>query len=428
MRDKINNRLVAKAQPKDKPFEVADVDLPGFLLRVQPSGVMNYYARYRLPDGKQTRLRLGSASTLTPAQARDKARRVLADVTMGEDPAAAKRRAKAHTLRTFVEEVYGPWLVANRKRGAETAQVIVAAFPELLDKKLEDINGWHVERWRRELLKKGRSRSTANRYLAYLRGLFSRAVEWDFLAEHPLRKVKQHREDASRVRYLSDDEEQRLMAALDTREERIRAERDSANAWRHQRGYEEFPDLRTVAYVDHVKPLVVLSIHTGMRRGELFGLEWADVDLVANPPTLTVRAEMAKGGIARHVPLNEVAQDVLKAWRAQTSGDGVVFKSPVTGERLDNVRKAWREVLADAKIANFRWHDLRHHFASRLVMAGVDLNTVRELLGHSDLKMTLRYAHLAPEHKAEAVGRLVSRSNVVPFKQAQNGSETPNGG
>jgi site-specific recombinase XerD len=79
-------------------------------------------------------------------------------------------------------------------------------------------------------------------------------------------------------------------------------------------------------------------------------------------------------------------------------------------ERFDTIKKGWKTILDAAKIKNFRWHDLRHHFASRLVMSDVDLNTVRELLGHSDMTMTLRYAHLAPEHKANAVEKLVNNN------------------
>lgn len=97
---------------------------------------------------------------------------------------------------------------------------------------------------------------------------------------------------------------------------------------------------------------------------------------------------------------------VLKAWYQQTAKNNYVFPSK-NGEPFDNVKKAWIAILKNADIKNFRWHDLRHHFASRLVMVGVDLNTVRELLGHSDMSMTLRYAHLATEHKAYAVVKLV---------------------
>ena len=85
---------------------------------------------------------------------------------------------------------------------------------------------------------------------------------------------------------------------------------------------------------------------------------------------------------------------------------GLVFSNS-NGGLFNNVKKAWSGILADAEIQNFRWHDMRHHFASKLVMVVVDLNTVRELLGHADIKMTLRYAHLAPEHKAKAVAKLV---------------------
>ncbi len=103
---------------------------------------------------------------------------------------------------------------------------------------------------------------------------------------------------------------------------------------------------------------------------------------------------------------NAEALQVLKKWREQTQNTQYVFANK-EGHPFDNVKKGWANILKAANITQFRWHDMRHHFASNLVMSGVDLNTVRELLGHSDLKMTLRYAHLAPKHKASAVEKLV---------------------
>ena len=107
--------------------------------------------------------------------------------------------------------------------------------------------------------------------------------------------------------------------------------------------------------------------------------------------------------------LNRTALEVLEIWKNQMqtpAPTALVFPSPKNGQKMDNCDSAWERLLKDAEIENFRWHDMRHDFASRLVMAGVDLNTVRELLGHSDLKMTLRYAHLAPEAKQRAVEKL----------------------
>ena len=205
------------------------------------------------------------------------------------------------------------------------------------------------------------------------------------------------------MRFLSRDEEQRLRLALDDRESRIRVERRSANQWWKERGYDPLPDLDNYAFADHLKPMVLLSLNTGIRQGELFRLSWENVDFQNR--AITVIGTTAKSGKTRHVPLNSESLTVLQGWQKEDN-NGLVF--PGRNQRpFDNVKKSWSSLLAAAGIKDFRWHDMRHHFASRLVMAGVDLNCVRELLGHSDLKKTLRYAHLAPEHKAEAVARLV---------------------
>lgn len=200
---------------------------------------------------------------------------------------------------------------------------------------------------------------------------------------------------------MNEAEEARLRAVMQAREERRRVERDSANHWREERGYVLLPSLRSVVFTDHVKPLILLSINTGCRRGELFDLTWSNVDMERR--ILTVTGATAKSRRTRHIPLNREATSVLTNWRAQCEDlSGLVFVNDA-GVRFDRVNFSWRRLLKDADITDFRWHDMRHHFASRLAMGGVDLNTIRELLGHSDYTMTLRYAHLAPEFKMKAV-------------------------
>ena len=104
---------------------------------------------------------------------------------------------------------------------------------------------------------------------------------------------------------------------------------------------------------------------------------------------------------------------MLEGWKAQSTDTGLVFKNK-DGQKFDNVATAWRNLLNAAQIESFRWHDLRHDFASRLAMAGIDLNTIREILGHKKIETTLKYAHLCPKHTLDAVQRLcVDESNVV---------------
>ena len=140
-----------------------------------------------------------------------------------------------------------------------------------------------------------------------------------------------------------------------------------------------------------------------MRRGELLSLRWQNANL--DRDVLTIEAVNAKSGKTRHIPLNPKAKSALTNWKNDCESLLWVFEGKPE-QPLKDIKKAWSTILEDAKIKDFRFHDLRHHFASRLVMAGVDLNTTRELLGHGSLDMTLRYSHLAPEHKAMAVNLL----------------------
>jgi len=102
--------------------------------------------------------------------------------------------------------------------------------------------------------------------------------------------------------------------------------------------------------------------------------------------------------------MNESALTALTEWQKQTTGTGLVFPNPKTGRALTDIKKSWGTLLKNAQIQGFRFHDCRHTFASRLVMGGVDLYTVKELMGHSSIEMTGKYAHLAPEKLLDAVG------------------------
>jgi integrase len=151
---------------------------------------------------------------------------------------------------------------------------------------------------------------------------------------------------------------------------------------------------------------VLLALNTGLRRGELLALMWKDVNL--RTKWLTVAGQTSKNSQTRRVPLNAEAATILEGWNRQSKGSltgSYVFASG-KGKRMTTITTAWRSLRKLARLRNFHFHDLRHHFASRLVQSGVDLNSVRELLGHSDIKMVLRYAHLAPEGLANAVEKI----------------------
>lgn len=399
MKTKITQRLITSLQAKDKAYRVHDTLLPGFFIRVLPSTHMSYMVTW----GRNKAATLGRVSVLTLEQARTEARRYLTDAhEHGEPLALSKNRNNAAmpTLLDFINNSYESWTLTHHN-DKNCCNAIKASFADLLTLKLNEININRVEKLRSDWLAAGLKAATANRNITRIKGLMSRAAEWGVLTDNPLSKLKQLKIDkSSRVRYLSKDENKRLREALDVREERIRAERESANNWRKERNQQQHADLRAVTFADRLKPLVLLLLNTGMRRGEAFNLKWKDVDF--SKKLLTVNGDGAKSNQTRHIPLNTEAVKTLKAWKEQCSQSNYVFPS-ASGGRIDNINKAWSNLRAAARLEAFRLHDLRHTFASNLAIAGVPLNTIRELLGHSDIQMTLRYAHLSPDVKAAAV-------------------------
>lgn len=416
MEARIGNRTVAALKPQEKPYQLHDTDIHGFLIRVQPSGVMTYYYEYRLANGLRNRIRIEKHGKVTPEQARDRAKEIAADMVRGIDPKAAKKQAKVPTLLHYIENVYRPWAEAHHKSGSVSVKRVKSRFAHLMPRTLDDPKlPWLLEKWKTDRLKEEVSKLTINRDLTVLKGAFSYAVkqkEQTCLAQNPLSAVKLFKvndEENERIRYLNQndpEEEKRLFDAINAREDKIRQGRENGNQWRSERGYDLYPSLEEMIFVNCLKPMVQVSLNTGIRRGELFRLRWSDIRWDSSNSVLTVRGSISKNGRSRAIPLNQQAVAVLRGWaNGRADQDGLIFPGK-NGKPFNTLKTAWNRIVEEARLADFRWHDLRHTFASRLVMKGVDLNTVRDLLGHKDIKMTLRYAHLSPAGKAEAVARL----------------------
>lgn len=228
-----------------------------------------------------------------------------------------------------------------------------------------------IERWVTRRAQAGAKPATINRELSFLRRVFNVAIANDLVDRSPMRRIKLLRENNARVRWLTEDEEAQL-----------RKEVADDGHW----------------------ALVGLALHTGLRQGEQFRLRWSDVDLV----NLVLTVPQSKHGEARHVHLNETAVAILRDAPSRCASPWV-FPSRTNATPLEPhnfLNRVFAPAVKRAGIRNFRWHDLRHTFASRLVMAGVDLATVKELMGHKTLTMTLRYAHLSTAHRVAAVRML----------------------
>jgi integrase len=187
-----------------------------------------------------------------------------------------------------------------------------------------------------------------------------------------IRKVKLLRDEGMRLRYLSIEECQGLINACDC----------------------------------HLKPIVITALNTGMRRGEILNLKWDNVDLKHG----FILLDKTKNGDRREIPINETLRMTFQSVMRRLDIPQV-FHDLKKGKPYKAVRHSFSSACKRAGITDFHFHDLRHTFASHLVMAGVDITTVSKLLGHKSLKMTLRYAHLTPAHMAKAVNILDSALN-----------------
>ena len=213
-----------------------------------------------------------------------------------------------------------------------------------------------------------RGEARVNREMAVLKHILNKAVEWQLLSVCPFGKGASlmFKENNHRLRFLSEEEVEALLKTSSP----------------------------------HLRPIVETALDTGMRSGELLTLKWEQIN------NGFIYLKETKGNKSRQIQVNDhLSQVFLKLWQQHHLKSPYVFCGR-NGQNLGSVKKSFATACAKAGIEGFRFHDLRHTFASHLVMRGVSLKVVQELLGHSDIKLTMRYAHLAPGHLKEAVNSL----------------------
>ncbi len=345
-----------------------------------------WYLRY-FAGGREVKERLGrEADGFTRTLAKQALQTRLADIARGTFRLPAAR--KPLLFRQLVER-YREYAQAAKRSYSKERYTLDLLEREFGATPIAQLTGWRIERW------KARRRSavapaTVNRELTALKGMLTKAVAWKLLDRSPASDVRYLPENNARLRYLQPDRVSHLVRV---------AENDVA-PW--------------------LAPAILLAVHTGLRQGELLTLRWCDVDLDLG----LIAVEVAKNNEKRRIPTNAIVRGVLGALPRY----GEYVLSWPWGERISRTTlyAAFGRACRGAGISDFHWHDLRHTFASHLVMAGVDIRTVQELLGHRTLEMTIRYSHLAPAHKAAAVEKLAAtleRAENAPAASAAAASE-----
>jgi len=254
---------------------------------------------------------------------------------------------------------------------------------------LDQVTPADIERYKADRVKTVEP-STINRDLMVLKRLYNLILKGRLLPDTRIveslpTRIALMRENNKRLRYLSGKEYAEILMAC----ERLKQKRRAC--------------LRT--RVLDIKSIIVTAVHTGMRRNEILGLKWSDVDLGGRVITI----HEGKWGSSRHVPINSVLAQTLEGVPRHIESPYVFYhreNGEGAGHRFTELKRAWQRVLKEASIENLRFHDLRHTCASWLVMKGVPLQTVQQILGHKSFVTTLRYAHMAPELRNEAVERL----------------------
>ncbi|MFZ5586686.1 MAG: tyrosine-type recombinase/integrase [Thermodesulfobacteriota bacterium] len=372
---KLTKRFIDSIQPEVQGDTLLwDDDLPGFGLRVKPSGVKSFCIQYRA-GGRSRRTTLGTYGRLTPDEARKLARQMLADVARGKDPAEAKAQGRSAPT---MKDLAGRYLAEHAQAKKKPASIfrdrrLIERFilPVVGSMKVDAVSRADVSRLHHKVGKD--TPIQANRVLAVLSKMMTLAVRWGLRSDaqgNPCRHVERFKEN-KRERYLSAEELARLGAVL----AQVEAE-----------GRE---NLYAIAAIR-------LLLLTGARLGEVLGLRWEWVDLergcVFLPDSKTGR---------KTIPLGSHAMEIL-AGLPRAAGNPHVLPGLKLGTHLQDLNGPWRRIRAAADLEGVRLHDLRHTWASLGAASGLSLPLIGAVLGHSEPSTTQRYSHLANDPLKQA--------------------------
>ena len=347
-----------------KRIDYFDEKLPGFMLEVRASGGKTFYQRYRDDHGRERQFKIGSASVLTVSQARDKARSVLAGAVLGDDP--QKRREQLRIIPTFSEFVRDSYLpyAKNVKRSWRTDESILRRHiqPKIGRFPIDQITVQMIADLTAGMTNHGYAAGTTNRVLILTRFIFNLAIKWETpgVNKNPT-AGRSIASESYRERFLTPDEAQRLLAAIDADPNETAAR------------------------------AIKLLLLTGARRNEITYAKWEYI----NWERRTLLVPLSKSGRSRLIQLNSAALEVLRS-TPRTDENPFIFPSPITGRPSSSLHFPWTRIRKSANLFDVRLHDLRHSFASFLVNHGVSLYVVQGLLGHANTRATQRYAHPPP--------------------------------
>jgi integrase len=430
---------------------LTDTKAQGLVVNIEKSGNIYYEHRHFDADGKQIMTRIGPTNLISLKDAREAALRLQFEGTEGNYVGIKQKRGKkVLTLKEIYDEFEKSKFPTGDQhpkksddlvlfRRARTNRLRLNAlrsnFGQYFDYPYHVVDKLLITRWGEAKLAEDPNRRpcTINKEINSLRGMLRWAKDIglvdDYMFDHfrLFRDPIEHNHRGRRC--LTTDETDRLMKTLVEREQ-IRRAKNKRFAESYAPRYREhpvqlYPPLGQ-GFTDEVMPMILLSLHTGARKGSVLGLRWRDVKF--DERMIYYQAEMSKAGNTIPVPMNDVVVDTLMQWRNQhniTDSDKDQSRFVFTGRDgispLDNSSPScWSKILKKAEIKNFRWHDMRHTFASTLAKDGIDVVTLCSLMGHSDIKTTSIYLHPDIEKKQKAVNILQSVFVRLPEKSAEN--------